>query len=366
MIIWIILGVNIWLAGIALTNLILAPKLKTVPGKSEPEEDDISVLIPCRNEEENIGLLLNDLKKTERGIREILVYDDLSADRSIQIVEQSIRKDTRIRLIQGKEKPEKWLGKQYGCYRLSEEATGRYMLFLDADVRISPEGFDALSKTMRSHQYDLLTVFPTQICLTRGEQLVVPVMNRVLLTLLPLILMRQKYFSSLSAANGQVMFFKAHTYHRYQFHKLFRKEAAEDMAIVRFMKTEKLNAICYLANGLIQCRMYKNYTACMEGFSKNVVTFFGKSYLAGFVYALTGILSYVTIGYIKGADWLLLVLLLIHLLTETAVAKASSTNAVRSILHYPLRGCVLTLLLWKSLKNKQNNNLIWKGRNISY
>lgn len=365
MIISIVLGVNLWLLGTACLNWGLAPRLRPGNRGCITSTDDVSVLIPCRNEAGNIGLLLKDLRAVGKGIGEILVYDDQSTDQTAEIVADAARSDKRVRLIRGGEKPEEWLGKHYGCACLAEEAKGAYFLFLDADVRMSANGFEALNGTMQLHHYDLLTVFPTQICVSRGEQIVVPVMHRVLLTLLPLILMRQNYFSSLSAANGQVMFFNAMTYRNYEFHKRFRREAVEDIAIVRFMKKQKLKTMCYLAGGWIHCRMYRSYTESMDGFSKNVATFFGNSYAAGFAYALTGVLSYAAIGTIKGVDWLLALLLLIHLLTEAAVARASSADLLRSMLHYPLRGGVLTLLLWKSYNHKRKNSLLWKGRKIN-
>lgn len=236
---------------------------------------------------------------------------------------------------------------------------------MDADVRISVQGLYALQRSMHKHKYDLMTVFPTQICLSYGEQLVVPVMHRVLLTLLPLCLMKQSFFPSLSAANGQVMLFDAETYRIHAFHSMFRKEVVEDIAIVRYIKKRKMKAMCYLAEGWIECRMYRSYTACMEGFSKNVTSFFGHSYLIGLLYALLGIMSYGIILYIEGFDELVIGLLGVHLLTELFIAHTSKADWKKSLLYYPLRGGILTLLLWKSYFNKTKNKQIWKGRSIN-
>ncbi|MGL5319100.1 MAG: glycosyltransferase family 2 protein, partial [Bacteroidales bacterium] len=243
---------------VALVNYLLAPRVgrKRIKNPESSFPEKVSILIPCRNEYENIGILLENLKAVKYGILEILVYDDNSDDNTAEIVLHYAATDHRIKLIPGKTKPQGWQGKTHACDQLSRNASGKYMLFLDADVRMTADGFYSLYKDMLTKDYDLMTVFPSQLCVSKGEKLVVPVMHRILLTLLPVPLMRQKFFSSLSAANGQVMFFKSVTYNSYHLHERFKMAVVEDISIVRFMKREKLNVMCFLGNGYIHCRMY--------------------------------------------------------------------------------------------------------------
>ena len=60
----------------------------------------VSVLIPVRNEENNIGNLLDDLKKQDYTHIEILVFNDQSTDDTANIVAMAVQKDNRIRLMQ--------------------------------------------------------------------------------------------------------------------------------------------------------------------------------------------------------------------------------------------------------------------------
>ncbi len=73
----------------------------------------VSILIPARNEEKNIGALLRDLKRIRE---EAALHPD-----SLSI--------SAIKLIHGGELPEGWLGKNYACHRLAEAAAGQFMLF---------------------------------------------------------------------------------------------------------------------------------------------------------------------------------------------------------------------------------------------
>ncbi len=43
----------------------------------------------------------------------------------------------KIKLINGSDLPEGWLGKNWACHQLAKEASGEYLLFIDADVRLN-------------------------------------------------------------------------------------------------------------------------------------------------------------------------------------------------------------------------------------
>jgi chlorobactene glucosyltransferase len=79
----------------------------------------ISVLIPARNEEENIRRCLMSLSKQDYPNFEILVLDDNSIDGTAKIVREMAKKDKRIRLINGKPLKAGWLGKCWACQQLS-------------------------------------------------------------------------------------------------------------------------------------------------------------------------------------------------------------------------------------------------------
>ncbi|MFW6224298.1 MAG: glycosyltransferase family 2 protein, partial [Bacteroidota bacterium] len=223
--------------------------------KGKPENYPlVSVLIPARNEEKNIAALLDDLSRHDYPHLEIFVYDDLSTDATFPIVSSKAKKDPRIQVLKGGELPEGWLGQNHGCHRLSLHAHGEYLLYLDADVQIK-KGLikNALAHAVRN-RLDLFSIFPTQKMHTFGEWLTVPLMNWILVSLLPLVLTRRASWSSFSAANGQFMFFRAKVYHREQFHKTLKKQKVEDIAIFRLMKKKHYRVHTVLGNRQISCR----------------------------------------------------------------------------------------------------------------
>jgi len=94
----------------------------------------VSVMIPARNEEENIARCLRSLLGQDYPDYKILVLDDQSTDRTGKIISGFAKENFRIRVFRGKELPEGWKGKKHVCQQLAEQAEGEYYLFTDADT----------------------------------------------------------------------------------------------------------------------------------------------------------------------------------------------------------------------------------------
>ena len=253
----------------------------------------ISVLIPARNEEANIGTLLGALHKIKNDNIEIIVCNDHSTDGTAEITRKYFEKDYRIQLIHSEFLPNGWLGKNHACYKLAQHSKGNYLLFVDADVKLFGNIVDDAVLYLKKYKLGLLSFFPRQIQITIGEKLTVPLMNYILLTLLPLILVRVSPFKSHAAANGQFMLFDAEIYKKLQPHQQFKESAVEDIAISRFYKQQKIKTACLTGEKRIQCRMYTSYKEALNGFSKNIFMFFGNVPVLAFLFWACATLGFV-------------------------------------------------------------------------
>jgi len=158
---------------------LLVALLNLLPGTSLPKSGDlsgelVSVLIPVRNEENNIGNILQDLLNQEYKDIEIIVFDDQSEDKTGEIVKGLSASESRIRLILSEGLPEGWLGKNHACHSLSKYAKGDYLLFLDADVRIKNNTIGKAVAFAKKHELSLISIFPKQVIKTNGEKMTVP------------------------------------------------------------------------------------------------------------------------------------------------------------------------------------------------
>ncbi len=345
---------------IAFSNLVFNQKLKRLEPAGTPL---ISVLIPARNEEKNIGNLLNDLLSQDYQNIEIIVFDDESTDKTAAIAQEFAAKDNRVSILHSEGLPQNWLGKNYGCHTLAQAAKGEYLLFLDADVRISNNIIRFIAGFAKHYKLGLVSVFPQQIMQSAGEKATIPAMNYILLTLLPLILVRKSRFPSMASANGQFMFFNADIYRTRWPHEKMKSDKVEDIKIARWYKAQKIKIACLASEKSVSCRMYNGFGEAVHGFSKNVTQFFGNSFTTGFLFWLVTTLGFIpvllTFGIVEVGTYILAVLLI-----RVFVSKASNQDILTNLLFLIPQQLSLFLFLSNALVNRFQNQYEWKGRKI--
>lgn len=346
---------------VALCNLIAETNL---PEALTGSSGLVSVLIPARNEENNISNILNDLVSQNYRQIEIIVFNDLSEDETAQIVSDYSARDSRIRLINSDGLPEGWLGKNWACHSLARHATGEYLLFLDADVRISRNIIGDAILYSEKHFLSLISIFPKQIIQSFGERITVPNMNYILLSLLPLIFVRTLKYPSLAAANGQFMFFRSDLYNSVLPHHLVKENKVEDILIARELKKRKYKIACMLGDDRISCRMYKGFYDSVTGFSKNVTEFFGDSFIVAILFWII-----TTFGILAAIFFLsprlCILYLAIYFLTRIMISISSRQNVLYNLfLFIPLQ-LSLGLFIYRAFINKYFRKMQWKGRSIN-
>ncbi len=358
----ILIDFYIILLVISLVNYLFRSPIK-VSG-SEPTNDLVSILIPARNEEENLPQLLNSLMNQTYPLIEIIVFNDLSDDKTEEIVNSYAEKDSRIKLINSTGLPDGWLGKNFACHQLGLAAKGKFLLFVDADVQLEPKVIERFLTYGQQEKLALVSVFPNQEMIMLGEQATVPIMNQILLSLLPLPLVRLLPFSSLAAANGQFMFFDAGIYRDEEPHKMFRTEKVEDIQIARYLKKLGHRIACLASEADIKCRMYAGSQEAVRGFSRNIHHYFGGSHLLAFFYwAIHIIIPILFIVTDQNLYFLLIVVLIVLRRSLNSLTSNQSVwinNRLAFIQHI-----YFAIILYHSFIQTRKKSFTWKGRSIS-
>jgi glycosyltransferase involved in cell wall biosynthesis len=120
----------------------------------------LSVIVAARNEEKQIkASILSQLEQSYRTV-EWIVVDDRSTDQTGRILDDLKKEDSRIKIIHVKELPEGWLGKNHALYKGSLLASGKWLLFTDADVKYEKEAFAKALHYAERYQLDHLTAAP--------------------------------------------------------------------------------------------------------------------------------------------------------------------------------------------------------------
>ena len=322
----------------------------------------ISVLVPARNEEPNIGHLLECLTKQEYKNIEIIICDDNSTDRTVEILKDYCKTNKNISFFRGKALPQGWTGKNYACHQLSEKANGELFLFLDADVEISGDILARSIGYIRRRKLTLLSIFPKQLTLTPGEKLTVPLMNWIFLSLLPLPLVVFCKWASFSAANGQFMFFRADHYKRLKCHEMVKSSAVEDIQIMKMLKKRKYRVSTLLGDKRVICRMYTNYSEAAAGFTKNVLYFFCNNLLWVFFFTI-----FTSLGLVFVALWsagIALIYLAVALFTRILISVISYQHVVSNLVFIPVQHFAFLHIVFRAIRNRRKGTLEWKERKI--
>ncbi|WP_207429671.1 glycosyltransferase family 2 protein [Pedobacter sp. SYSU D00535] len=346
---------------VTLFNFISNPKLTRSP---RHYNELVSILIPARNEEEDILDLLESIQEQDYTNYEVIILDDDSDDSTFEVCEEFCKGDKRFSVVKGAELPEGWLGKNYACHQLSLLAKGKYLMFLDADEVVANGLINNVIHRMKMGKLALLSLFTNQIMGSVGERLVVPLMHYLLLNTLPLRLVRLSRSAKFSAASGQFMFFDAASYHAHLWHAQVKDKVVEDMEIMKLVKAYQYPVEALLANKYISCRMYKSFSEAVDGFSKNLLAGFNNSIPALLCYLLLVMLGPLFIAFYLDLQLLFFAIALI-VLSRIMISLASGQNVLLNLLFHPIQMLSMLVISFVSIKKHLDKSIRWKGRRIS-
>ena len=244
----------------------------------------ISVIIPARNEEKNIGECIESVLIQKYKNLEIIVVDDSSQDKTFEIAKKYAEKDRRIKLIKIDRLPEGWLGKNYACYTGYKNAKGEVLLFLDADTRLKNEKSIefALSK-LRSKNLSLLSLIPHIETGSFWEKVFMPLWTWSFMILFPLKLLENKRFKKIAFAFGPFLMFERNFYEKIGGHLICKNEIVEDVYLARISKNKGGRIALLDGRNVIKVRFYHNFREMKDGTVKSTFGFFSYSYKNLFV-----------------------------------------------------------------------------------
>lgn len=247
--------------------------LRTPTADAPATHEPVSVLIPARNEEAHVGTtVLSVLAQDGVPDLDVIVLDDGSADRTAEIVAGLAAADPRVRLVTGGDAdlPPGWLGKPWACARLSEQARGSVLVFVDADVVLEPHALRALIGTLRAYDLALVAPYPRQRAESWLERLVQPLLTWSWIATMPVRWAEASMRPSLSAANGQLLAVDAAAYRAIDGHVAVQGEVIEDVALMRAVKRSGRRAATVDGAALAECRMYDSPQALVDGYAKSL------------------------------------------------------------------------------------------------
>jgi len=324
--------------------------------------EKISILIPFRNEEKNVKACLESVLNQNLENVEIIFLNDNSEDNTGNLLAEFSTEHKIIKIINGKPLPDYWTGKNWACFQLAENSSGDYLVFLDADVRLHKSAIRSALLKMKKLKTSMLSIFPTQILKSLSEYLIVPSMNWLLLTFLPLKFVYKFSNPSFVAANGQFIVFEREAYISIGGHKSVKNKFVEDMELARLLKKNGAKIVTLLGGNLIFARMYENFEQAINGFSKNFYPGFNTSYLKFSLFLSLIFFTFIFPFFLLLLSNKFLIIVGMILFQKVLLSIKSRQKVLPNFVLVPIQLFLVIFTGIRSMVYTQKEKLEWKGR----
>jgi 4,4'-diaponeurosporenoate glycosyltransferase len=254
----------------------------------------LSIVIPARNEEENLPRLLESLAAQGEQPQEIIVVDDASVDRTAQIARQH-----RARVVASRPLPEGWRGKTWACQQGAQVASGKFLLFLDADTWFEPGGLTrALAEFPKAQ--GALSVAPHH-CVRSVHEQFSAFFNLIMLAGTGAFTV---FGSRLAPPGllGQFLLIDRGSYEKVGGHEVVKGRILENFWLARELQTVGVPTRCCGGRGVFSFRMYpQGWRELVDGWTKGFAAGAGRTprpillliivWLGGLIFAPIGMLT---------------------------------------------------------------------------
>ena len=234
------------------------------------EGKKVSIIIPSRNEEGNIGPCLDAVLAQTYKDLEVIVLNDRSEDNTEAEAQQRASADDRVKVIGGVERPGDWMGKVWACHTAQKQATGDVLLFIDADVRLQPEAVRQSVAYLQDKNLGALSVFGRLTLVTFWEWAVQPVVGGLILQNNNPSEVNDPAQKDKVMANGQFIMATREGYDAAGGHASIKGEILDDVGFARRCKATDVPYHMVYGRELYGCRMYTSLKEIWEGWTKNL------------------------------------------------------------------------------------------------
>ncbi|HTC40596.1 MAG TPA: glycosyltransferase [Candidatus Acidoferrales bacterium] len=337
---------------------------------SLPNTAQMTAIVPARNEEAVIAACANSLAP-QAEISEILVINDQSTDSTVPIVSNLARSIPKLRLLETKELPAGWVGKNNAVWLGAREAKHDWLLFTDADA-VHEKDSAGRALAIASQENAAMVSFSAEQVMNRWYEK----------SLIPYVYCRLAHKFSFddvndqakpaAAANGQFLLIRRDVYQAVGGHASVARDVLEDVALAKRVKGAGYRIWFGSGKGIVRVRMYRTFGAMWEGWKKNLYPLMGSSSvavgkeLARALFPIAAVLAIaISVWGITVSAWPWLIVLLIGIII---ILVADALELLRnqfpsSIALYAIAGRLLFAgVLWASYRSHRRGKLEWKGR----
>ena len=357
----------------AKANEAASPRLTA---KGETIVYELSVIIPARNEEQNLPACLGSLLVEDSSLFplgedwELIVVDDHSTDRTRAIAEEAAAQHKGVRALEAPSLAESngaFTGKTNACWFGAQHARGKWLLFTDADTVHEPNNLRHAMHETEKYRVSMLSYSPRQIVTGLAQRAIMPLVFSELASVYPPAEVNDPDKRT-AAANGQFLLVERDAYFAIGGHRAVGGSVLEDVDLAWNMKRSKRAIRLRYAPDALSTRMYRGVNDMVEGWTKNLALLFPHALrlaawrLLDIVLLLLPLLLWLLpylVLWQKAAIVLLWLRTVIRFYTRVARSHFGFVNCAISVVGLPL---FIALLVRSWMQHRLFHKVAWKGR----
>ena len=361
-----------WLA-VTFMCVLAQKRIRWLSPSSDPVHatQTISVIIPARDEEQDIAISLHSVLNQEGVDLEVIVVNDHSTDHTGKIVDDIARSDSRVKVLHDPALTQGWLGKCNAMQKGAEVATGAYLLFTDADILHMPGCFATVKNLMQEEAYDFISLLPFLENHSFWENVNMPIYFFGVAKLLATPGLEDPD-SPNALASGALMLISARVFRDIGGFHGVKGEMLDDVGLARLLKKQRYRVGFRIAPECLRVRLFKNSHDAFWGTTKNIlVAVEGHPWLAvpllilGVLQNWTPLFA-VTLGVLNSNGLLLLVGVTtygIQYFSFFSVQRLTGFHPLK-LLFFPLAAIVAACCILRALSYHFKGEIYWRGREI--
>jgi glycosyltransferase involved in cell wall biosynthesis len=349
--------------------------MPSVADISKPEWDRqpaasprVSIIVPARNEEEDIELSLTRLLDLDYKNYEVIAVNDRSTDSTGEIMEkvgETFPGHTRLRVIHHRELPAGWLGKTHAMWTSANAATGDWLLFTDADVLFKPDSLQRALAYAEAERADHLVLFPQMIMKRPGEFMMIAFFQTMFVfghrpwkVADP----RSKDHMGVGAFN----LIRRSVYEAVGTYAALRMEVLDDMKLGKVVKQAGFAQRNVFGSDLISIRWARGARGVVDNLTKNffaVLSFqWWRTLITAFGLAFLNLMPFLGVGLAHGWERLPYAIALASMFAiYVGMSWRSPVPAYYFLLHPVSTALFVYTLLLSMCHALWNDGIIWRG-----
>ena len=330
------------------------------PKRTSELTQSIGVIVPMRNEAENVEGVVATLAAQE-GSLHFYLLDDNSEDQTLELLQRFTKADSRFTVIKGAVLSDKWIGKTWALQQLFDSSSEEILVSIDADVRLSNDAVNKAVTALNSARLDFVSPYPRQIAQSFAERLIQPLLQWSWLTTVPLRYAESSGQKSMAVANGQFFVVRRSALVSIGGYQSVKHAVIDDVFLARELVKNGSSGTVINGSEIAETRMYASWSEIKAGYGKSLNQAFGSLFGALFVVAflIATCIAPLLLGLLGNPyGWLGFAAIVV---TRVLSAIKSRGSVLASVLH-PISVLALIYLIVYSYLRR--GRIQWKGRTV--